>query len=265
VTTVAASLFPARQGSRLDYAGLKRRIAPGLRFNQDLYEEALLPHVQPDTVWLDAGCGWHVLPPWRHAAERSLVERARLVVGSDVDLESVRKHRSIRRVHVAELTRLPLRSESFDVITCNMVVEHLDVPVAVFAELARVLAPGGRLIIHTPNAGSYYVLASRLCPPWLKSRLVSTLDGRPLADIFPTRYRANTPARLRAMLSGVGLREESIRLLASEAVLRAVPLLLALELLYIRLTLLSPLRLLRASLLATFVKPERPSAMPGHP
>ncbi len=238
------------------YFKLKAVLAPRLRFNQVIYEEALSDHVQPGMVWLDAGCGRRVLPPWREDAERVLVGTCKLAVGCDLDVPAMRAHRTLKRVAAADLEHLPFGTGTMDLITSNMVVEHLDNPGAVFAEFARVLRPGGRVLVHTPNAYSYFVIGSRLLPSGsFKRRLARALDRREDAEIFPTRYRANTPARLRLLMSQAGFREESSRMVANDAVsARIHPLLAALELLYIRLTLLRALRLLRVTILASFVR-----------
>jgi len=244
--------------SRKHYGWLKRAIAPKLRFNQEIYEAFLSQHVSEQTAWLDAGCGKHVLPTWREDAERTLVNRARLVIGCDVDAPSLRQHATIKWRFAADLGRLPLKTESVDLVTCNMVVEHLDRPADAFAEFARVLTEGGRVIVHTPNAYSYFVLGSRFVPRGPKLKMVRALDGRVQDDVFPTRYRANTPRKLRALMANAGFEEERIWMLASDAVLAAAnPLLTAVELMYIRLTMTSALRLLRVSMLASFVKPSK--------
>jgi SAM-dependent methyltransferase len=241
------------------YFALKRWIAPGLRFNQDLYEDALRSLVSRDTVWLEAGCGWHVLPEWRAEQERELVERARLVVGCDMDLPSLAKHRTIARCVLADLAFLPFRTGSLTLLSSNMVVEHLDDPTRVFREFARVLKDGGHVLIHTPNVRSHFVLLSRFLPRRLKLPLIRRLEDRPAEDVFPTRYRANTPRALRAVMADSGLELERLRMVASEATTaQAHPVLAALELLYIRLTLTSRLRWLRVTMLATFVKRARP-------
>jgi len=51
--------------------------------------------------------------------------------------------------------KLPFRDDSFSVVLFNETIEHLiGSPLPAVRELARVLAPGGRLIITTPNAAS---------------------------------------------------------------------------------------------------------------
>jgi SAM-dependent methyltransferase len=238
------------------YFKLKALLAPRLRFNQVIYEEILTGLVRAGTVWLDAGCGRRILPPWRGDAERALVGTCKLAIGCDLDAPAMWAHRTLRRLAASDLEHLPFGAETIDLITCNMVVEHLDDPAAVFAEFARVLRPSGRVLVHTPNAYSYFVIGSRLLPSGpLKRRLAGALDGREEAEIFPTRYRANTPGKLRSLMRQAGLREESTHLVANDAVLARVSrVLAALELLYIRLTLLHAFRLLRVTILASFVK-----------
>ena len=241
-----------------DYSRLKKRIVPSLRFNQEIYEDFISQHISGETIWLDAGCGRHILPVWRIEAERALVKAAKIALGCDVDESSLHEHATLTRRLVASLDDLPLQRESVDLVTCNMVVEHLHHPRKTFAECARVLKVGGRLIIHTPNAYSYFVLLSRLVPRGPKLRLVRMLDGRRDRDVFPTRYLANTPRKLRALMAECGLEEERFSLLASDAMLASVhPLLTALELLYIKMTMAPRFRLLRVSMLASFVKLSR--------
>jgi ubiquinone/menaquinone biosynthesis C-methylase UbiE len=47
--------------------------------------------------------------------------------------------------------KLPFRNGAFDLVTANMVVEHVDDCPAFLDDIFRVLAPGGRFIFHTPN------------------------------------------------------------------------------------------------------------------
>jgi peptidoglycan/xylan/chitin deacetylase (PgdA/CDA1 family)/SAM-dependent methyltransferase len=240
----------------VNYSWLKDKLAKGLRFNQEVYEEAVAGVVDGTTVWLDAGCGRHLLPAWREDTERMLVARAAVVIGCDVDDVSLRTHRTISRLVVADLTQLPFKMGSVTLVTANMVVEHLESPVSVFAEFARVLTPGGRVIVHTPNAHSYFVVASRWLPRTWRLRLVRRLDTRMPDAVFPAYYRANTIRKLRQLMTQVGLVEERCRMVASDAVLAGLPLLAAIELLYIRLTLWPAFRWMRVTILATFARPQ---------
>lgn len=54
---------------------------------------------------------------------------------------------------------LPYENDSFDVITCLQVIEHLTNPEHLLTEIYRILKPGGVLILSTPNLAS---IGSRL-------------------------------------------------------------------------------------------------------
>jgi 2-polyprenyl-3-methyl-5-hydroxy-6-metoxy-1,4-benzoquinol methylase len=55
---------------------------------------------------------------------------------------------------------LPCPDASFDAIISTEVIEHLENPRAVFREFSRLLRPGGRLLLTTPNQESIRSLAS---------------------------------------------------------------------------------------------------------
>jgi SAM-dependent methyltransferase len=55
--------------------------------------------------------------------------------------------------------RIPYADGTFDVVVATEVIEHLDNPQRLISEAARVLAPGGRVLITTPNPES---IAQRL-------------------------------------------------------------------------------------------------------
>jgi|GEM_PF-2201613 len=52
---------------------------------------------------------------------------------------------------------LPFEDETFDIVVCSEVIEHVDHPGNVLSEINRVLLPGGVLVLSTPNTKSYYV------------------------------------------------------------------------------------------------------------
>src|SRR5205823_9422933 len=97
--------------------------------------------------------------------------------------------------------QLPFAAATFDMAVSVWVIEHLEAPERVFAEVARVLKPGGHFVFLTPNALNPLVFGNRLgqVAPWLQQQLVSNVYGRDRGDTFAVRYRANTTSRLRAI------------------------------------------------------------------
>jgi len=51
---------------------------------------------------------------------------------------------------------LPVEASGFEVVLCNQVLEHCDDPVRAVAELRRVTAPGGRVLVSTHGVMAYH-------------------------------------------------------------------------------------------------------------
>lgn len=213
---------------------LQRWIVPELRYSQSSYEDCLRQLTSGVNAWLDVGCGHRLLPEWRGEAEADIVRDVPLIVGMDFDLAALRAHRSIAIVLRADVAALPFGDHAFDLVTANMVVEHLARPADQFREISRVLKPGGIFLFHTPNLHSYVIQVARLLPDAVKTMLARLLEGRVAADVFPTFYRANTDAAIRSAAASAGLDVEEIRFTLSSPVFGRVAPLAALELLFLR-------------------------------
>jgi SAM-dependent methyltransferase len=92
----------------------------------------------PVGVALDAACG-----TGRHAAYLSSIGHK--VIGVDSNL-SMLAHFSGTRA-LGALERLPLAPDSVDLVVCGLALSHCHSLPPVFAEFARVLRPGGHLIV----------------------------------------------------------------------------------------------------------------------
>ena len=246
-----------RQACYEIYWKVRGKIAPTLQYSQCLYEEVIRSHVRETTRWLELGCGHAVLPSWRYDQEKELVKKSPLVVGLDYDLPSLKAHRTISRIVRGDITRIPFRDNSFDLVTMNMVVEHLDDPVPQFQDVNRVLAPGGVLVFHTPNALGYGVLMARLVPEWPKRKLVGIIEGRPEGDIFKAFYRANTQKRIVELAAATGYKVVEVKMIVTDAILASVAPLFIPELLWIRALMTRPLRGLRTNIIGILRKPEK--------
>lgn len=94
--------------------------------------------------------------------------------GLDISEEAVRfckelaASRGLANAHffLASAPKIPLPDAVIDFLICSDVIEHLEEPLAHLNEFYRVLRPGGRIFITTPNYGSLWPLLERVMD-WL--------------------------------------------------------------------------------------------------
>ena len=163
-----------------------------------------------------------------------MVARCRTAVGIDLDLPGLRKNTILRDRVMGNLEQLPYSAESFDLVTANWVVEHLESPETVLAAIKRVLRPGGRFLFHTPNRNAPSLRVAAHTPELLKKRLIRLLELRHEEDVFPTHYRMNTAEDIHRLASQSGFRVERLEQMNSVAVTAILGPLAIPELLFLR-------------------------------
>jgi 2-polyprenyl-3-methyl-5-hydroxy-6-metoxy-1,4-benzoquinol methylase len=181
---------------------------------------------RPD--WLDVGCGWHFDWPWEPAREAELVLGAN-VFGLDIDSDAIMRHRSIKNRTVGALERLAFRDSSFDVVTANVVMEHVRYPALVLSEIHRVLRPGGTLLFRTPSARNYIVWLARRVPRGPRVWLAGAIEGRKAEDVYPTYYRLNTSKTIAEICKIVGFSRLSVTVTKPRGALTRFPVLSVVE------------------------------------
>lgn len=156
------------------------------RWDERLFREMILSRIEPRHRVLDLGAGRG------RVAEMHFRGRCEFVAGVDPDPAV------LSNPHVDESRQLeppdfeiPYDADSFDLVFSDSVLEHVTDPAGYFAEVARVLKPGGRFLTKTPNKHHYVTTLARLTPHWFH-QAVNKWRGRAHGDTFPTVYRCNT-------------------------------------------------------------------------
>jgi SAM-dependent methyltransferase len=206
-------------------------------------------YLEPRSRILDVGCGRYL----RFCREFAGVAR---VFGVDLERAFETDNQANPFAVRADVAALPFAAGSFDMVISRSVVEHLEDPPAAFAEILRVLRPGGRAVIITPNKYDYVTLIAAVTPYSFHRFVVSRIFRIPEDDVFPTRYRANTMSAMRRAMTAAGFREREMDTINHyPAYLMFSPVLFRLGVLYERLTSMKMFRSLRGSILCVFEKP----------
>ena len=133
---------------------------------------------------LDIGCG-----------SSRIVQSLPQAVGMDMQIRKLRWLRAPgRQLAQASLMELPFADDAFDCVICSEVIEHIPREEIDLTDMVRVLAPGGMLILGTPDYGKW---------------LWRTLEGM-YKRVFPQGYATEhinryTRTSLRRELETMGL------------------------------------------------------------
>lgn len=133
-----------------------------------------------------------------------------LAVGLDVDLEALRTaaENSPGPAFVAASADedLPFRSGSVDSVVASEVYEHLRHPERFLDEVHRILRPGGRFVLTTPNTQSIVLMFLRVLPRTWARRILARSGERQtfLHPEFFNRYDDDPHSH---RIEGASLRE----------------------------------------------------------
>jgi SAM-dependent methyltransferase len=160
----------------------------------------LLPWPGPGRL-LDFGCGGG-------SFLKRMADQGWKVTGLDAAVGAVRQIQEELGLEalVGSLPHPELRPCSFDVVTMWHSLEHVHRPLAILREAYRLLAPGGKIIVATPNIES--LPFHWFGPAWFG------LD-------LPRHLTHFTPKSLGAMLRTAGFRVERVRMLRHSDWLRS--------------------------------------------
>lgn len=134
---------------------------PGIKILQKLSRDA--------RNILDLGCG-------EGTRLNLLLENGANGTGVDISqkaLEMGKKSYPKIKFIKADLEKIPLKSESFDLVYSAYVFEHLINPARVLDEAIRLISPKGFFVLLAPNYGS----PNRASPPYKGSRIKKLFTG----------------------------------------------------------------------------------------
>lgn len=237
---------------------VQRWLTPGLQNSQYTYRDLLLSTLTQGMRWLDLGCGHQILPEWMPdsaSMQPNILNRCHLAVGIDGDLHSLQENHLLRNKLRGNIQQLPFSDNSFDLVTANVVVEHVRNPRALLHEVRRVLAPGGLFLFHTPNSTGYTTIAANLLPNPLRVKMAYFLQARREQDVFPTFYRMNSLGSIRRLAEESRLDLKEVRHVESSPQTAMLGPVVIFELLWILALRSEWLRNFRTNIIAVLQKP----------
>ncbi len=171
-----------------------------LRTVQERLDQLLAGVDRPLRI-LDAGCGKQLQIP---------IAEDRHIVGIDISPAQVAKNPEVDEGIVGNVQSHQFEPESFDVIVCWNVLEHLDDPRAALLNFERSLKRPGVLVLAGPHPHSFKGTVTKLTPFWVhKLAWKRLLRSEPTLERFPTHMSdVGTPDKLVQFLSASGLRVE---------------------------------------------------------
>ena len=171
-----------------------------------ILESTIKDHAGAKDTVLDIGCG-------RTAPQLSALKGlAGHLIGIDLVEFSV-SDQDLRLINTSVGQMGALESASVDLSYSRSVMEHVEDVDRAYAEIARVLKPGGRYIFLTPNLWDYASLIAHVAPNSVHPAIVKYVEGRKEEDTFPTHYKSNTRGSVERLAARYGFQVEEFRYL----------------------------------------------------
>ncbi|MDD5371644.1 MAG: arsenite methyltransferase, partial [Anaerolineaceae bacterium] len=135
-------------------------------FTEDVRESAIAKaYLRPEMIVADVGAGTGFMA----AGLATRVQQVHVVDTSAAMLEVARKNLAQFdniEYHQGEALSLPLPDESVDIAFANMYLHHCIDPLGAIREMARIVKPGGRLVITDMDAHNHAWMKTEMSDVW---------------------------------------------------------------------------------------------------
>ena len=190
--------------------GPRQRMRFGYWPPNDYYAAVLSKLVEEGCSWADVGCGRRILGR-RDELAKMLATRAGYVLGIDPD-DNIADNELITEAYQGPVEACPTK-RTFDLVTLNMVAEHIADPQKAINRIASLTKPDGLVLLFTPNKWSPMSIFAKLTPLWVHHYFKRILWNTEERDTFPVQYKLNTRMDLARHFEGAGFKEVFFRYL----------------------------------------------------
>lgn len=169
------------------------------------FAEMVRKRLRPGMLVLDLGAG-----PGKEGPV-NFRQDVETLVGIDPD-RAIKRNMRVHCRLLGKAGELPFRTETFDLVYCDWVAEHLEAPLAACEEVFRVLKRGGAFLFRTGNIQHYSYAIAAHTPHWFHRLVANRARGLPSdgGEPYPTYYRMNTRRHARRILASAGFEEEEL-------------------------------------------------------
>lgn len=149
--------------------------------------------IQSITTFLQQHLGsgtWRVLEAGCGSISHIPIPDDATVIGIDVSDRQLQRNARLNESILGDIQTFPIPGESFDLIVCWDVLEHLPDPRKALLNLFQALRPGGIILLAFPNLFSLKGLVTKFTPfivhLWFYRYIIGDKRERQELDQFPT-------------------------------------------------------------------------------
>lgn len=181
---------------------LKELFYPSVHYVSDdaIFYNWIKSSLNPDSIILDLGAGGGL--EWKY----DFKDLCKKVVGIDID-PVVADNPNLDEAIISDFFKNDFKSNLFDVVFANFVVEHIKRPYDFLVEIKRILKRNGVFYFRTLSKYHYANVAARLTPYWFHVYYARLL-GRKEEDVFPTFYKMNSKRDMDRISKVINLKYE---------------------------------------------------------